>query len=300
MEDAFKGRFSGKSNGVNKQAGEHGNDDGVFKAGGRSGTNEAAPLCEAYKARGLCLNGTCKRSHTRPEDDQSTGKSMIFQLARGDGVTYPEADRLSAVEDEIKILKSQWNAKQTTKLELCKRQLDAHDDRFRMLISKFDDIKAIQDRLSGQNSHLQQLAKTVEACEKNTVEACGKKITTADGEIDNELFNAMMIGLHQHEKDLDTIFAERDALLEQIGTSNARVTKLEDLVRNLTLQYAASTSPASGNSPTMVQQLPMQTVNGQTINLSVPKGASLGSNNTKENRAPSGIRSFTTGEQWTA
>ncbi|KAK3669339.1 hypothetical protein LTR78_010762 [Recurvomyces mirabilis] len=274
MEDAFKARFSDEqSTGKKRYSAEE--------------LGTIGRICHGRLPPASIVQAMFMYELQRQADNEKLFDSMIFQLARGDGVTYPEVERLSAVEDEIKMLKLQWNAKQNAKVELCKRQLDAHEDHFSMLTTKFDDIKAIQERLSRQNGYLQQLAKTVEACEQKT--------TTMDGEIDNELFNAMMIGLHQHDKDLDTIFAERDALLEQLQTSNNRITKLEDLVRALT----GNMSPSNSASPTMTQQLPVHTASGQTINLSVPKGASIG-NNTRENRAPSGIRSFTPGEQWAA
>ena len=61
--------------------------------------------------------------------------------------------------------------------------------------------------------------------------------------------------------------------------TNDRVKKLEDIVRALTAQR--SLSPSS--SPTIL--MPVQTTNGQTLELSVPKGSALPPHK-KENRGP--------------
>jgi predicted RNase H-like nuclease (RuvC/YqgF family) len=127
------------------------------------------------------------------------------------------------------------------------------------------------------------------------IQECMDKIQTQQAELDR-LRDALAGDSHQDKPvaeqkaqiaALDTniadLFEERDALVDLLADSNARITKLEDLVRQLTLQL--STAPHPNTSPASTQRIPVQTTNGQSIALSVPKGSALRSAG-KENRSP--------------
>lgn len=99
------------------------------------------------------------------------------------------------------------------------------------------------------------------------------------------------------KNDIEALFDERDALIDMMKQSNTRIDKLEDLVRQLTIQMLTTTSSQSnGSSPAVPQRIPIQTTNGVMVDLSVPKGSGITTR--KENRSP--IRSFTPGKQWAA
>ncbi|KAK3059359.1 hypothetical protein LTR53_020406, partial [Teratosphaeriaceae sp. CCFEE 6253] len=89
------------------------------------------------------------------------------------------------------------------------------------------------------------------------------------------------------QKDIETLFDERDVLLTLFTQGQQRIDKLESLVQELSMQIASrSTLPAAGPSPASTQKLSLQTTNGQSIGISVPKGSGFNGNGIKENRAP--------------
>ncbi|TKA79511.1 hypothetical protein B0A55_02437 [Friedmanniomyces simplex] len=200
-------------------------------------------------------------------------QAQVFGLARADATANSTSARVQKLEAEMRKLRPQVDASdvqerlttskvhftaQQAKIDACNTQLELQDQRIAALVTSFEALKAVQ---------------TVDAHAITAQEALTADMTTVQG-------------------DVEALYDERDALINMLNESNSRIQKLEDLVRQLTLQISLSTSPSNA-SPAMTQRLPVQNTNGQAIELAVPRGTGL--SNGKENRLPA--RAFTPGEQ---
>lgn len=87
---------------------------------------------------------------------------------------------------------------------------------------------------------------------------------------------------------IDELDAGRIATESELADLKSRISKLEDLVRVLTVQRSSAGTPSPMDSPKMAQRLPVNSSDGQTLELNVPKGVPLIP--LKEHRAASGVR----------
>lgn len=173
-------------------------------------------------------------------------------------------------------------------------------------------VKSLQEQITAEVSHgreqrLMDIEESLKALQTTSVATINlandisEKVTSHHDDLDQHAATVKEMNgdLNTATNDLDILFDERDALVALLNQTKERIDKLEDLVRALTLQ-----SPPLSNSPALVQRLPVQTSDGRTVDLAVPKGRSvtpLGREQQareKDNQAP--IRPFKPGEQWMA
>ncbi|KAK5122174.1 hypothetical protein LTR85_004420 [Meristemomyces frigidus] len=211
----------------------------------------------------------------RQSEAETLFQGSMFRLAQTE-------DASSDHEDRIRRLEEQLNAVQ--------RQLQVKDVEERLATSKL--------RMNHQQSKLDECASKLQTHNKLLADFTVKMedFTKAReaGEQPETTATELLEEVTAIKDDVDDLFNEKEAMCTMIEEGGLRISKLEDLVRNLTLQLSISTSPTNG-SPGMTQRLPVQTANGQSVDLLVPRGSGI--TTARENRGPS-IRSFTPGEQW--
>ncbi|KAK0288327.1 hypothetical protein LTR91_021910 [Friedmanniomyces endolithicus] len=200
--------------------------------------------------------------------------SRMFDMAKAEDPDDSTAIRMQKLEADLKDLR---------------KHMDANDLQERLATSqvRFTAQQAKIDACDAKSALQDQRIATLETAlaNVNTVKTANPDPTLVEEAVSNDLTTI--------QADVDALYGERDALINMHNESNARIQKLEDLVRQLTLQMSISNSPSSA-SPAMVQRLPMQNTNGQAIELTVPRVGGLSSG--KENRVPG--RTFTPGEPW--
>ncbi|KAK0264323.1 hypothetical protein B0A54_06292 [Friedmanniomyces endolithicus] len=200
--------------------------------------------------------------------------SRMFELARAKDSDNSTAIRVQKLEVDLKDLR---------------RRIDASDLQERLATSqvRFTAQQAKIDGCDAKSAFQDQRIATLETAlaDVNAVKTANPDPTLNEEAVSNDLATI--------QADVEALYDERDALINMHNESNARIQKLEDLVRQLTLQMSINNSP-SNSSPAMVQRLPMQNTNGQAIELTVPRGGGLSSG--KENRVAA--RTFTPGEPW--
>lgn len=231
----------------------------------------------------------------RETEIESLFQGQLFRLAKAEDEAKGQQLRISKMEEEMKSLNIQATRKDMNdRLATSKVRMDAlqsklttnmqsvETNRQRLDAMEFK-IKRIDGRSSEMSTSLSaDLMKNCEelASQSTILKTCREDITGLDN-------------------DISILFDERDALVAQLQQANQRIEKLEGLVRALTAQNSTtgSTTTFTTISPTNTQLLPVQTNNGQSLNLSVPKGN--GFTGQKENHRP--IRDFTPGKSsWPA
>ncbi|KAK1058239.1 hypothetical protein LTR74_013525 [Friedmanniomyces endolithicus] len=201
--------------------------------------------------------------------------SRMFELARAEDQDDSTAIRVQKLEVDLKDLRRHIAGQDL------QERLATSLVRFTAQQAKID---ACDARTKLQDQRIARLEDTL--AKPEAVQPADPNTTLVEEAISNDLTDI--------RADVEALYDERDALINMHNESNARIQKLEDLVRQLTLQLSLSTSP-SNTSPAMVQRLPVQSANGQqAIELAVPRCGGL--TNGKENRVPA--RTFTPGEPW--
>lgn len=202
--------------------------------------------------------------------------SKSLRLARAEDVSNCTVTRVAKVEQDLvqqmEIVSLYEDA--IDRFDICRARLEAQEQR----------LEDIEQRLEINKTHVSAAQKDITDLE--AAHAAGKETIKTEAEVNADL------GLVQ--KDVDMLFDERDAMLEIWKESSHRISKLEDLVRQLTLHMLNNPSSPTP-SPVATQRLPVQTTNGQNVEQSVPRGMKFTINGGKE---ISPIRSFTPGEQW--
>ncbi|KAK1081694.1 hypothetical protein LTR33_004468 [Friedmanniomyces endolithicus] len=198
--------------------------------------------------------------------------SRMFELARTEDPDDSTTNRVQKLEAELKDLRRHI-AGQDLQERLATSQV-----RFTAQQARID---ACDAKTKLQDQRIANLEDTL--AKPEAVQPADPNTTLVEEAVSNDLTTI--------QADVEALYGERDALINMHNESNARIKRLEDLVRQLTLQI--STSPSS-TSPAMLQRLPMQNTNGQVIELTVPRGGGL--SNGKENRVPA--RTFTPDEPW--
>ncbi|EMC98150.1 hypothetical protein BAUCODRAFT_121045 [Baudoinia panamericana UAMH 10762] len=216
----------------------------------------------------------------------------MFRLARNEDAVNNTETRLDAVEAELKALNQVVTSRED------EERIATSKARFDTQQAKLEDCKADlqanQNSITGLSAEVKKLQDAAAAEKEQPVKESEPEASTTT-----------------MRSEIDTLFDERDAMLDLIANGQARIEKLEDLVRQLTLQHATTASSTSGSSPktksvspAQTQRIPLQTPNGQHVELAVPKGTGLTANGIaaarKENKLPPHLRAFTPGEQWAA
>ncbi|KAK4546417.1 hypothetical protein LTR36_002094 [Oleoguttula mirabilis] len=212
----------------------------------------------------------------RQSEAESLFQGTMFQLAQAEDQSKDHETRIARLEGQLKVVQ---------------RQLQVKDVEERLATSKL--------RMNQQQTKLDECAAKLRANEK-LLEAFSHKMAEwtqakAAGEQPKTATKELLEEVTGIKDDVDELYNEKEAMCTLLEDGGTRITKLEDLVRSLTLQWSTSTSPSNAGSPSMTQRLPLQTANGQFVDLLVPRGSGMG--NGRENRGPP--KSFTPGEQWT-
>lgn len=160
--------------------------------------------------------------------------------------------------------------------------LDANTDKIK---AQGDSLKALGDNLKTYEGHVDdtvekvtQLAAQLQNLQTQVIEANLAKVAQqADEEAKREARKEAkktkktaaptpdpLIAIMKQE--IDNLFADRDNMLVTQAEDKARITKLEENLRALTMQRSHSASPA------LTQRLPITAANGSQMDLSVPKG----------------------------
>ncbi|KAK5109279.1 hypothetical protein LTR62_007153 [Meristemomyces frigidus] len=206
-------------------------------------------------------------------------QAQMLRMARTDDVSHDTLARILQLEKEMKAIKQHVTVKevqeslatnnarheqQAAKIEECTAKLNANTERTKQIFQALETLKA-----------------TPPVIDQSATEEVTAKVIALDG-------------------DITTLFNERDPLIEMLSESTSRISKLEDLVRLLTVQLSlgrGNSSALSDTSTPPTQQLPVKNAGREAISLAVPKGSSFRGKN--ENRVPSGaIKGRTPGMQW--
>lgn len=183
-------------------------------------------------------------------------------------------DKISDLATQLDVMKKTNVAKadaNDAQMSFAKVKVDAHS-------VKIVDLTSISSK---QNDKISNLAAQLEEITLANVAKAAANIFST------EFANAMT----KVYEELDTLFSDRNTLVNLIDGVESRIEKLEGLVRTLTAQGNTSTTASDGASPAQTQRISVQSRDGQSYELSIPKGSGLGTR--KENRAP--IKPFTSG-----
>ena len=225
----------------------------------------------------------------RETEVESLFQGQMFRLARAEDESVSQERRIRELGQQVQALKEKVTANDAearlstskVRMDILQKELDLHAERLDnqgerlVLVDHLVDLLDSKERPSGDMGTGDVADKASHSSELGTIRA---QLETAN-------------------EDISVLFDERDALVTLLNQANERINKLEGLIRALTLQNPSSGSnPSSANvSPPIVQFLPVQTANGQQVELSVPKGKGLAPH-LKANRVP--IKTFTPGKQW--
>jgi DNA repair exonuclease SbcCD ATPase subunit len=196
--------------------------------------------------------------YERKAEDEKFFHSRMFQLRREEEAATLErakaAETIQALEARVKQLEkttasrdreaSDRLTKSSTRIKATQETLDQH----------MTNINDLSTKLADVTTDMQALQTAVTS---NTTEAISPT-TIADHA------NA----LAALQTDVLNLFEDRDGMITLVTDTRARVTKLEDNVRALTLQNAAIKPPSS----VQPHRLPMATSYGEKFDLAVPKG----------------------------
>lgn len=183
-------------------------------------------------------------------------------------------DKISDLATQLDVMKKTNVAKadaNDAQMSFAKVKVDAHS-------IKIVDLTSISSK---QNDKISNLAAQLEEITLANVAKAAANIFST------EFANVMT----KVCEELDVLFSDRNTLVNLIDGVESRIEKLEGLVRTLTAQGNTSTTASDGASPAQTQRIPVQSHDGQSYDLSIPKGSGLGTR--KENRAP--IKPFTPG-----
>ncbi|KAI6828009.1 hypothetical protein KC340_g1528 [Hortaea werneckii] len=153
-------------------------------------------------------------------------------------------------------------------------------------------IRVQQTKMDEMESKLQQHGQTLKQLADDVTQKLDASKPTAEYAGFSEQLAGVKGDLNSINSDVNTLFGERDALINMIEDNNDYIKRLEDLVRNLTLQLSTSWNPSSGSTPAMTHRVPFKNTAG--VDLEVPKGSGFATG--RENRAPP--KTFTPGKPW--
>lgn len=201
----------------------------------------------------------------RQSEVESLFQGSMFRLAQAEDTSSNHETRIRQLEQQ---------------LDLVQKQLQIKDVQERLATSKL--------RMNQQKAMLDECAAKVQAHDKLLADFLLKldniaKASTA-GEQPNVKPGELLEEVTLIKEDVDSLFDEKEAMCQMIADGGQRITKLEDMVRSLTLQISTSMSSTT-SSPAMAQRLPVQSANGHSVDLLVPRGSGLSTG--KENRAVS-------------
>ena len=180
---------------------------------------------------------------------------QLFRLAKAEEETKFQEARISDLEEQTKDLGKTLAANDTTeRLATSKVRTDA-------LQSKLNEQAQRVDEHAKRLSDLETVIKTAAAAPANP----SSFLLSSD-------VNTLKTDFEKADTEIQTLFDERDALITLLNQSNARIDKLEDLVRALTLQKTSPSDSGDGTRTPPVQFLAVKTKNGENVDLAVPKG----------------------------
>lgn len=153
-------------------------------------------------------------------------------------------------------------------------------------------IRVQQTKMDEMESKIQQHGQTLKQLADDVTQKLDASKPTAEYAGFSEQLAGVKGDLNSINSDVNTLFGERDALINMIEDNNDYIKRLEDLVRNLTLQLSTSWNPTSGSTAAMTHRVPFKNTAG--VDLEVPKGSGFATG--RENRAPP--KTFTPGKPW--
>ncbi|KAI7090858.1 hypothetical protein KC356_g1145 [Hortaea werneckii] len=176
-------------------------------------------------------------------------------------------------------------------LDAMGKRMQAHEIDERLSSNKIR-ISVQQTKMDQMESRLQQHGQTL----KQLADDVAQKHDASEPTVKYAGFSEQLAGvkgdLDSINSDVNTLFGERDALINMIEDNNALIKRLEDLVRSLTLQLSTSSSPTNSSTSAMTHRVPFKNKAG--VDLEVPKGSGLATG--RENRGPP--KTFTPGKPW--
>ena len=215
----------------------------------------------------------------RQSDVESLFQGSLFRIAQQDEVSSSHESRIAQLERSLRATQAELQLHDiVANLATCKTRVSAQQNLINACAAK---LEAHGTRLAEVNREIEGFA---------AARAEGANLTTKVKELVTELTTS--------REEVDTLFGERDAMITMLQESGTRISKLEDLVRSLTLQLSmGSASPSNGSSsPAMAQRVPLTFSNGQTVELEIPKGRPLvGVTREKGNRTFAG-KTFVPGQ----
>ncbi|RMZ07132.1 hypothetical protein D0862_04363 [Hortaea werneckii] len=176
-------------------------------------------------------------------------------------------------------------------LDAMGKQLKAHEIDERLSRNKIR-ISVQQTKMDEMESKLQKHDQTLKQLADDVAQKHNASEPTAKHAAFSEQLAGVKGDLDSINSDVNTLFGERDALINMIEDNNNYIRHLEDLVRSLTLQLSTSSSPSSGSAPAKTHRVPFKNPAG--VDLEVPKGSGFAAG--RDNRGPP--KTFTPGQQW--
>ena len=208
----------------------------------------------------------------RQSDVESLFQGSLFRIAQQDEVSSGHESRITELEQSLRATQAELKLHDiVVSLAECKTRVSAQHTL----------IDSCAAKLEAHGTRLTEVKHEIEGFA--AAKAQGADLTTK--------VKDLVIELTTSREEVDTLFGERDAMITMLQESGVRISKLEDLVRSLTLQLSTGSAPPSNasSSPVISQRVPLTFCNGQTVELEVPKGRPLvGMTREKENRAPPG------------
>ena len=191
----------------------------------------------------------------RESEVEARFHGQMFRLAKAEEETKSQESRISDLEEQTKDLG---------------KKLAANDTTERLANSKVR-TDALQSKLNEQTQRVDEHAKRLSDLETTTKAAAAAPANPPSFLLSSDV-NTLKTDFEKADTEIQTLFDERDALITLLNQSNARIDKLEDLVRALTLQKTSPSDSTDGTRTPPVQFLPVKTKNGENVDLAVPKG----------------------------
>jgi len=171
----------------------------------------------------------------RETELESLFQGQLFRLAKTEDASVQYEKRMTQVEAGMKALVAE-----VVKLDL-QRWVAARDEEARSSALMSDHTSVIKTCLGRLDEHADNLDRLAAKIDRAAPPAQQVPVAGATEQLTR---------LHT---DIDLLFDERDALVDLLGQATARITKLEDLVRVLTVQKSSDDA-----SPGLAQTLAVQ------------------------------------------